>query len=57
MNQLECQKCEHVWTPIVEKPLRCPNCNQPKYWLPRVRPVALDEDKRAKPENRQEEGE
>ena len=37
MSQLECKKCGHVWTPIVEEPLKCPYCNQPKYWLPKVR--------------------
>jgi len=29
----------HEWVPVVEKPLKCPACNQPKYWLPKVRNV------------------
>ena len=41
MNQLECKKCRHIWTPIVEKPLKCPYCNQPKYWLPKVRKITV----------------
>ena len=36
---MECKKCGHVWTPVVEKPLKCPLCNQPKYWLAKVRGV------------------
>jgi hypothetical protein len=32
-----CQKCDHKWQPIVATPLKCPACNQPKWWLPKVR--------------------
>jgi len=37
---LECKKCGHKWEPIKAKPLKCPHCNQPNYWLPKVRNVA-----------------
>lgn len=36
---MKCLKCEHDWVPVVEKPLKCPACNQPRYWLPKVRNV------------------
>ena len=37
---LHCLKCEHNWTPRVldRKPVRCPNCQQPKWWEPRRKP-------------------
>ena len=36
-DDMDCKKCGHSWKPIVEKPLKCPACNQPKYWLEKVR--------------------
>ena len=38
---LECKKCGHRWIPIVKKPLKCPACNQPNYWKPKVRNIGL----------------
>lgn len=39
MTMMNCMKCGHVWVSVVPKPLKCPACNQPKYWLPKVRNV------------------
>ena len=36
-DDMDCKKCGHHWVPIVDKPLKCPACNQPKYWLEKVR--------------------
>ena len=38
-DDMICKKCGHQWTPIKVKPLKCPACNQPKYWLAKVRNV------------------
>jgi hypothetical protein len=38
-DDMDCRKCGHRWTPIKAKPLKCPGCNQPKYWLAKVRNV------------------
>jgi hypothetical protein len=32
-----CAKCGHEWIPIVPEPLKCPACNQPRYWQRKVR--------------------
>lgn len=34
---LNCQKCGHHWENVVSNPLKCPACNQPKYWNKKVR--------------------
>ena len=39
---LNCQKCGHHWEPVVSNPLKCPACNQPKYWNKKVRNVDGD---------------
>ncbi len=38
-DDMDCKKCGHQWVPIVDKPLKCPSCNQPKYWVEKVRNV------------------
>ena len=40
---LECKKCGHLWEPMVQTPLKCPACNQPKWWRPKVRNVLSGE--------------
>ena len=40
MPSQNCKKCGHRWQSIVDKPLKCPQCNQPNYWKPKVRNVA-----------------
>jgi predicted Zn-ribbon and HTH transcriptional regulator len=27
----KCKRCEHLWLPRVERPVRCPKCKTP-YW-------------------------
>lgn len=38
-DMLNCQKCGHHWEPMVSNPLKCPACNQPKYWNKKVRNI------------------
>lgn len=37
-----CRKCGHTWESIKPQPLKCPRCNQPRYWEEKVRNVGTD---------------
>ena len=44
MGTMACKKCGHVWRSRVPRPLKCPQCFLPKWWIARRDGLVPDSD-------------
>ena len=45
VRHIVCPRCKHIWDPLIENPVRCPQCGKKLHWKdnngePLVEPVA-----------------